>query len=340
MRIRGREIPGRLVLAPLSRLGNLAFRQLVDEMGGCPLKFSEMAGARGVPCGNGHMLSGYYFRPGETDGLVCQLYGNDPEEMARAARRVEQDGFFGVDINLGCAVKSVTRHGCGAALLKDPDRAAAIITAVRNATGLPLFVKFRTGWRDDPAGAVALARRFEDAGADALTFHPRVAPDRRTRPPRWAYIRDVKRAVEIPVFGNGNVFDRDDALRMKEETGCDGIALGRLALARPWTFSQWGRGAAGMAAASPGNTVPGSEHIGRDTALRLLELNRRYFDPETALRRFRKYVVYFAAGFKFGHNLYTRVQKSKDPDEVRERVISFFDTPQEMVTRPNISILR
>ena len=120
---------------------------------------------------------------------------------------------------------AVCKKQCGAALLRTPDIAEAIVAAVRKAVNIPVFVKFRTGWEDRPEGAVAMARRFEAAGADALTFHPRVAPDRRTRPPKWAYIAEVKSSVKIPVFGNGDVFDRADCERMIATTGCDGIAL-------------------------------------------------------------------------------------------------------------------
>ena len=189
--------------------------------------------------GGGPARSGFMWRKEELPHLVCQLYGDDPEIMARAAERVAADGFMGVDINFGCSVAVVCKHNCGAALLKDPVRAGKIVSAVRKAVPLPLFVKYRTGWQDDVAGAVDMARRFADEGADALTFHPRVAPDRRSRQPKWAYIGKVKSAVSIPVFGNGNVFDLRDCERMVSETECDGVAVGRLAVARPWTFAQW-----------------------------------------------------------------------------------------------------
>jgi tRNA-dihydrouridine synthase B len=195
--VRGRQIPGRLFLAPLSKLGNTAFRELVAGYGGYGLLFSEMCWARSVPCGNGHDQGGFMWRSGENlQELVCQIFGNDPEAMARAAAIIEKEGFFGVDINFGCSVAAVCKKQCGAALLRVPDKAAAIVAAVREAVDIPVFVKFRTGWEDRPEAAVAMARRFEAAGADALTFHPRVAPDRRTRPPKWAYIADVKSAVD------------------------------------------------------------------------------------------------------------------------------------------------
>ena len=206
--IGARTIPGRLVLAPMTDLGHVAFRQLLAEFGGYGLLWSEMCGARRLPMENSRYSRCFRWREAERTHLVFQIVGSQGPRMADAARRIEAEGFFGVDLNFGCSVRAICKQGSGAQLLKTPERAGDIVAAVRRAVACPVLVKFRTGWQDDPAPAVAMARRFEAAGADALTFHPRVAPDRRTRPPRWAYIAAVKQAVRIPVFGNGNVFFR------------------------------------------------------------------------------------------------------------------------------------
>jgi nifR3 family TIM-barrel protein len=327
--LRGREIPGRLFLAPLSKLGNTAFREVVADYGGYGLLFSEMCWARSVPCGNGHDQGGFMWRKGENLGeVVCQIFGNDPAVMARAAAIIEQEGFFGVDINFGCSVAAVCKKQCGAALLRTPDIAEAIVAAVRNAVDIPVFVKFRTGWEDRPEGAVAMARRFEAAGADALTFHPRVAPDRRTRPPKWAYIAEIKSAVAIPVFGNGDVFDRADCARMIATTGCDGVALGRLALAKPWIFGEW---------SGVFNPPP---DIYRTCARELTHRLERYYHPATALRRFRKFASYFTANFLYGHTLYAQLTRAQDMDAIRDTLDRFFDVAPEVVKRPNMNRFR
>lgn len=327
--VRGREIPGRLFLAPLSKLGNTAFREVVAGYGGCGLLFSEMCWARSVPCGNGHDQGGFMWRAGENlQSVVCQIFGNDPAAMARAAAIIQAEGFFGVDINCGCSVAAVCRKGCGAALLRRPDTAAAIVAAVRRAVDIPVFVKFRTGWQDRPEAAVAMARRFEAAGADALTFHPRVAPDRRTRPPKWAYIGEVKSAVNIPVFGNGDVFDRADCERMLRTTGCDGVALGRLALAKPWIFGEW----SGVFRPSPDTY--------RTCARQLTYLLERYYHPATALRRFRRFGGYFSANFQYGHTLYAQLARTDDMEAVRQALDRFFAVPPAMLQRPNMNRFR
>jgi tRNA-dihydrouridine synthase len=209
--------------------------------------------------------------------------------------------------------------------MKTPNRAARIVEAVRRVISIPLFVKFRTGWTDDPAIPVDLARRFASAGADALTFHPRVAPDRRSRPPRWDYIKRVKDAVTIPVFGNGDVFDETDCLRMLETTGCDGVAIGRMAIARPWLMAEM-----------TGLFSPGNE-IYKNTAFAMLDLMERHFDHRRALKRYRKFALYYSANFKFAHSFYKRIGNARDLQAVRSELKAFFRWNPETGRRPNMN---
>lgn len=320
-----RRITKRLALAPMTYLGHVAFRELLAEWGGFGLLFSEMCSARTIPTENRHVSAFFKWRDAELPQLACQIFGTEPERMADAARRIADEGFFGVDLNFGCATGAICRRSCGAALLKTPDAAVKIVAAVRRAVTIPLCIKFRTGWEDRPDGAVALARRFEAAGADALTFHPRTAPDRRARPPRWEYIGRVKQAVAIPVFGNGDVFDADGCRRMIRTTGCDGVALGRIAIARPWVFAEWADG-----------RRPGPD-CHRRTLLRMLALLPRHFDEKAALRRFRRFTLYFAANFRFGHSLLRRVQGATGLAQAAVVVEAFFDPPPELNPVPNMN---
>ncbi len=324
----GRQLRGRLALAPMTYLGHVAFRELLAGFGGYGLLFSEMCSAKRLPRENAATSAFFRWRPEELPHLVCQIFGADPEVMAAAAVRVAQEGFFGVDINLGCSVSAICRQNCGAALLRQPARAAAIVAAVRKAVPIPLFVKYRTGWQDDPAAAVDLARRFEAAGADALTFHPRVAPDRRGRPPKWDYIRQVKAAVTIPVFGNGNVFDAEDCRRMIASTGCDGVVIGRMAIARPWIFAEIADG-----------LRPGPEVFAR-VALEMVRLLEHHYDPVRALRRFKRWAQYFSANFPFGHTLYTRLINVDSLAAAAGCLREFLAGDPVPATRPNMNFMR
>jgi nifR3 family TIM-barrel protein len=312
----------------MTYLGHVAFRELVSTYGGYGLLFSEMCSARRIPHESRNHSHFFRWRDEELPRLVCQIVGADPAAMRRAAQIIEQKGFFGVDINLGCSTAAICKRNCGAALLKEPERAVRLVAAVRDAISIPLLVKFRTGWRDDPQPAVDFACRLEDAGVDALTFHPRVAPDRRARPPKWSYIARVKAAVSIPVFGNGDVFTRDDCLRILRTTGCDGVALGRMGIARPWVFAEW----RGSFTSQPSTYL--------DAALRLLELLRRYYDPTPALRRFRRFALYFCANFRFGHTLYTRIHKVTDIEALPGVLHAFFQQPPELASRPNLNLFQ
>ena len=328
LKIGSKTIDNRLVLAPMTFLGHVAFRELVSKYGGYGLLYSEMCSAKAIPNENRFISPYFRWRDEERSRLVCQIFGADPAVMARAARRVETEDLFGVDINFGCSNGSICRQNCGAAVLKDPDLAVRIVGEVRQAVSFPLSVKFRTGWEDDPRIAVDLARRFERAGADALIFHPRVAPDRRSRPPRWEYIGMVKQAVSIPVFGNGDVFDRNDCRRIIEKTGCDGVALGRMAIARPWIFAEW-----------TNDLKPGPD-IFLEAALQLAGLLAKHYDPIRAIRRFKRFAFYFAANFKFGHTLYSRLLNASDMLQVEQILHRFFDNSPDLVLSPNLNFFK
>jgi nifR3 family TIM-barrel protein len=325
--IGNRTIENRLALAPMAVIGNIALRKIIAEYGGCGLQFMEMCNARAVPHENRHVSMTFKWRDEELPYLVCQLFGSDPEAFARAAVRVEKEGFFGVDVNFGCSVAAICNRNCGAALMKDPELAGRIISAIRKAVSIPVFAKFRTGWTHDPGPAVDLARRFEDMGADALVFHPRVAPDRRGRAPQWDHIRQIKQAVSIPVFGNGNVFDSSDCAKMFETTGCDGVALGRMAVVKPWIFAVMAHGF------SP------DQGIYERYAFDLLDHLLVDFEPHIAVKVFKKTAIYFAANFKFGHSIWAALIKGTTPDQIRDNIRRLFDSNPEISESPNRNMM-
>jgi len=322
----GKPVANRLWLAPMAGLGHVAYRALLDGYGGCGLTFTEMCSARAVPTENRVVSPVFRWRDEELPHLVCQIVGADPGELVPAARRVEDEGFFGVDINMGCSVPGIVKRNAGAALLKEPDAALAAVESVRKEVSLPLFVKFRTGWTPEVEPAVKLAKRFESAGVDCLVFHPRVAPDKRTRPPVIDHIRAVSEAVSIPVFGNGDVVTPEDCLSMIERTGCDGVSVGRMAMARAWLFREWT------------SDFEPCETCFRDYAVELAEKLDAYYDPIRALKRYKLFTVYFAANFTFGHTLQSRFLACKSMDQIKEVARTHVKPGMQLVGRPNMNL--
>lgn len=324
LRVGNTFVANRLWLAPMLGLGHIAFRQVLEEYGGYGLMFSEMCSALALPGENPDTSPVFKFRKKELPLLSCQLVGARPEDFIAAAERVESENFFGVDINMGCSASGICKKGRGADLLREPDRAEAVVKAVRQAVTIPVTVKFRTGWDPSPNGAVALARRFEQAGADALIFHPRVAPDKRSRPPVWDHIRRIKEAVTIPVIGNGNVCTAADTLKMFQETGCDGIALGRMAIARPWIF-----------ASLIGKFVPEDDEYLR-YALRLADSIETHFDdPIRAVRLYKRIAIYLAANFTYGLRVQGELLKGTSMDDMRANARAALRPERPTAERPN-----
>lgn len=230
------RIENGLVMAPMAGYTNLPFRLLIKRLG-AGLVMTEMVSAMGLFMGRKKTMEFLRSHPDEKP-LGVQIFGADPKIMAEAAMAATDGGADLIDINMGCPVRKVVKTGAGAALLRDLKKAAAVVSAVRAATLLPLTVKIRTGWTHKEPRACEIARVVEDCGANGLTFHPRFASQGYGVPAQWKWIARVKEAVRIPVIGNGDVFEPSHALALKARTGCDGVMIARGALRNPWIFSQ------------------------------------------------------------------------------------------------------
>lgn len=225
-----------LVMAPMAGITNLPFRLMVKSLG-VGLVFTEMVSAMGLKTNHRKTLKYLRTHPSEKP-MAAQIFGAEPDVMARAAQVVIEAGANIVDINMGCPVKKVVKTGAGASLLCDPKRVEEMVSSVRIACTVPLTVKIRSGWSPEEPVACNIARIAEDCGADAVTLHPRFATQAFSGQADWSMISKVKEQVKIPVIGNGDVVDPADALRMKRETGCDGVMIGRAAVGNPWIFRQ------------------------------------------------------------------------------------------------------
>lgn len=230
-----------LFLAPMAGHTHYAFRSLCREIGDCGMVCTELLSSRGMTHTVGQAGTRLKFDWDVNESpFAVQLFGSDPQRMAEAAQQVVAHGAMIVDINMGCWVPKIARKGgAGAALLKDPGKAAAMVEAVVHAVDVPVTVKIRSGWTCDNPTAVPFAIAAEQAGVKAIAVHGRFAEQGFKGKADWDSIRAVKAAVRgIPVIGNGDVTNAADAARMVEETGCDGVMIGRAALGNPWIFHQ------------------------------------------------------------------------------------------------------
>lgn len=228
------EVP--VVLAPMAGVGDAPYRLLAKEMG-AGLVCAEMVSDKGLQYHNERTLEMLHIEKKEHP-ISMQLFGSDPMTMAQAAEQIEKAGADIVDINMGCPVQKVVRNQEGSALMKDIPRAAAIIKAVVNAVSVPVTVKMRLGWDEQHITVMELAKAAEDAGAAAVAVHGRTREQFYSGKADWSYIKAVKDSLSIPVIGNGDISDIDSYIRMKEETGCDAVMIGRAAQGNPWIFKE------------------------------------------------------------------------------------------------------
>ena len=275
-------------LAPMAGVTDLAYRLLCKEQG-CDVMCTEMVSAKALLYKNKNTRALMMRKPEETP-LAIQLFGSDPEIMAAMAEEI-QDRFDIIDVNMGCPVPKVVNNGEGSALLRDPERVTAIVSAMRKKVTKPLTVKIRKGFDEDHVNAVEIAKRIEDAGADLVAVHGRTRVQYYAGKADWEIIRQVREAVSIPVIGNGDIFCAEDAIRMIEQTGCQGVMVARGAKGNPWIF----RDIHTYFETGELPPPPTRDEI-CEMILRHGRLQLEYKGEYTGLREMRKHVAWYTAG--------------------------------------------
>src|SRR5213593_449207 len=289
-----------LRLAPMAGVTNAPFR-LVCREAGAGLLTSEEIDARALIEGNARtqVIARYL---AEEHPIAFQILGGDPDVLAEAARRLEAAGADAIDLNMGCPVAKIVAKGQGAALMRDPLRAAVVLRTLRKAVDVPFTIKIRSGWDERTVNAVEIARIAEGEGVDAITVHPRTRSQQYSGRAPWEIIASVVDAVGIPVVGNGDVRSLADARAMVEATGCAAVMIGRGALGAPWIFR-------------------GSETPRKDRA-RIIrrhdELIQELLPPRTAVIQLKKHLAWYASGFPHAARLREELFRAHEPAEVRE----------------------
>ena len=311
------EVENRYVLAPMAGVTDLPFRLLCKEQG-AGLLCMEMISAKALKYHNKNTEALLQIDPRECP-VSLQLFGSDPDIISEQAKRIEERPFQILDINMGCPVPKVVKNGEGSALMNQPKLVYDIVYKTVRAIQKPVTVKIRKGFNDESVNAVEIARIVEEAGGAAVAVHGRTREQYYSGKADWDIIRQVKEAVTIPVIGNGDVTNGEKAIAMMDETGCDGVMIGRGAQGNPWIFREL------LEYEKTGKMPPRpSREIIKETMLRHARLQIECKGDYLGIREMRKHVAWYTKGLEGSAKLRDEINKVESYQELeallKERV--------------------
>ena len=303
------ELANPLILAPMAGVTDMPFRLLCREQG-CGVAYTEMVSAKAILYKNRN--TGPLMEVGKKEGPVAlQLFGSDPRILSDIAAEVEDGPYAWIDVNMGCPVPKVVNNQEGSALMKNPERIGEILTAMVKKLKKPVTVKIRKGFDESRINAVEIARIAEACGAAAIAVHGRTREQFYSGRADWDVIGRVKEAVKIPVIGNGDVFEPEDAARMMDATGCDGVMIARGARGNPWIFKR------SLHYLETGEVLPPpTVREIKEEMLRHLRLQTEYKGAYLGIREMRKHVSWYTAGLPHSSALRSRINQAGTFEEV------------------------
>ena len=316
MQIGNIKLDAPLVLAPMAGITDLPFRVICRRLG-CGMTVSEMVSAKGLLYKNVKTTEMLRIEDSERPTAI-QLFGSVPAELAEAAQMVEASGADIIDFNMGCPVPKIVNNGEGSALMKNPQLAYEVLAAMVAAVKIPVTVKFRAGWNDKHRNAVEIALAAERAGVAAVAVHGRTRQQFYEGKADWGIIREVKQAVKVPVFGNGDIFTVADGLRMLAETGVDGLMIGRGADGNPWLFQQ-------LKAALAGEPVPEAPTLDArlDLAAEHLDMLIDFKGEHISVKEMRRHISAYLKGLPHAAEFRGRFHKVDTREEFRQLLAEY-----------------
>lgn len=316
-----------LTLAPMAGVGNWVFRLICARLG-AGLVGVEFINCRSIGIRSRKSLQVLDFSDARIYSdtgmslLAAQIYGNDIDLIANGAREFERRGAQVVDINFGCSVPKIVEKGCGAAYLRDLDRLYLAVQRTVESVTVPVIVKTRLGWDEGDINILEVIRRCEDAGAQAVAIHARTVVQKYKGRADWSWIGRAVEASSIPIIGNGDVLDLDDARRMARETGCAAVMIGRAAMANPWIFS--GRDGATLA-----------ERV--ELALEQLRLMADYKGERVGVLETRKHLALYFKNLPRGSELRQRLLTTATLAELAD-LLAAWNKPADASAEDNLTL--